>query len=74
MNKYHSIYSENPPSIIVEPPLPTEWVEETIRNRIDEEKNENSFIDNEAARIRELIKWEESKKPEMPLMITIMAF
>ena len=74
MSKFHSIYSENPPCIIVEPPLPTEWVEETIRNKIDEEKFENSFTDLETVRVRELIKWEELKKPEMPLMITIMAF
>lgn len=71
--KYNnSLYSE-PPSIIL-PTLPDEEMDWKIRTHIDEEKYDNGFIDLEAERNRELIKWEKLNNMIMPLKATTTEF
>ena len=70
----NSLYTTNPPVIVIDHvENPYEDMDWKIMMKLDEENYfVNSFIDLEAERNRELIKWEELKKPTMPLKVTIM--
>lgn len=71
----NSMYCTIPPVIIEPVENPNEDLDWKIMMKIDEENYfANSFIDLEAERNRELIKWEELKKPEMPLKAIIMEY
>ena len=71
----NSMYCTIPPVIIEPVENPNEDLDWKIMMKIDEENYfANGFIDLEAERNRELIKWEELKKPVMPLKVIIMGY
>ena len=51
----NSMFTTEPPSIILAPATPKEIEDAKIREFLDEEKIANGFIDFEAVRFRELI-------------------